>query len=268
MRVALHRRHRSSGPNLGPYMEKKTVPQILVPTAGLGSWKARLADPEKHWKRGASAYEAAVSWELASQTARGLPTAVADVLDQDEDLRGAELLFALPEHKVPLPGGSRASQNDIWALLRGPRGLISMAVEAKADEAFGDTLESWKRDASPGKDERLRHLYQVLKCETDLPPGTRYQLVHRTASALIEADRIGAEYAIMMVQSFRKSSPSISDYVAFGNYFNVALSANTITRLTQHTKPKLYLAWAISTVCSDQDVSSLRAESDPSKTDM
>ena len=232
---------------------------VLVPTSGLSSWQARLADPNKHWKRGYSAYEAAVSWERASQTDRGLPPAVVEILDQQEELRGARALFVLPEHKVPLRGGSRSSQTDVWAMLRGPRGLISMAVEAKADEAFGDTLESWKRDASPGKDERLKHLYQVLKCETELPPSTRYQLVHRTASALIEADRIGAEYAIMMVQSFRESSPSISDYVAFGNYFNVALYANTITRLTQHTNPKLYLAWAISAVCSDQDVGSVRA---------
>lgn len=228
--------------------------QILVPTSGLGSWKARLADPEKHWKPGYSAFEAAVSWERAAQTDRGLPTAVADILDQEEELRGAKLLFALPEHKVPLRGGSRASQTDIWALLRAPRGLISMAVEAKADEAFGDTLESWKRDASPGKDERLRHLYRVLKCETHLPPGIRYQLVHRTASALIEADRIGAEYAIMMVQSFLKQSPSESDYIEFGNCFNVTLRAGTITRLPQHTNSKLYLGWAVSSICTDGDI--------------
>ena len=180
------------------------MPPILVPTAGIESWKARLADPDKHWKREASAFEAAVSWELASRTDRGLPGAVAKILDQEEELREAQVLFALPEHKVPLPGGSRASQTDVWALLRGPRGLISMAVEAKAEELFGDTLESWKSE-SPGKEKRLEYLHKVLKCQTDLPPATRYQLVHRTASALIEAQRTSAAYAVMMVQSFESS---------------------------------------------------------------
>jgi hypothetical protein len=229
------------------------VPPILVPTSGLGSWKARLADPEKHWKPGYSAFEAAVSWELASQTDRGLPTPVAKVLDKEEELRGAKVLFALPEHKVPLPGGSRPSQTDVWALLHAPRGLISMAVEAKADEVFGDTLETWKGE-SPGKEERLRYLHEVLKCQVSLPSATRYQLVHRTASAIIEARRIGASYAVMMVQSFRERSPSEADFVAFGNCFNVALSVDSIVRLTQHTEPRLYLGWAVSSVATDRDV--------------
>ncbi len=230
--------------------------RVLVPTGGIDSWKARLADPEKHWKRGASAFEAAVAWELASKTERGLPPAVAKVLDQDEELRGAKVLFALPEHKVPLPGGSRASQTDIWALLRGPRGLISMAVEAKADEAFGDTLESWKSE-SAGKEERLKYLEEVLRCQTNLPPTTRYQLVHRTASALIEAERTGSDFAIMVVQSFREQSPSTADYIAFGHSLNVALSVNTITRLNQHMHPKLYLGWAVSSICTDRDIARL-----------
>src|SRR3954471_24520662 len=124
------------------------MPHILVPTRGVGDWKSRLADPEKHWKRGASAFEAAASWELACRTERGLPQPVADVLDKVSELRDSEVLFALPEHKVPLRGGNRPSQNDVWALLRSPGGeLISMAVEAKAEEVFGDTLEAWN-DAS------------------------------------------------------------------------------------------------------------------------
>jgi hypothetical protein len=229
------------------------VPPILVPTDGLDSWKARLADPEKQWKRGASAYEAAVSWEIASRTDRGLPAGIAEVLDKEEELRGAKALFVLPEHKVALPGGSRASQTDVWVLLRGPRGLISMAVEAKAEEAFGDTLDVWKGD-SAGKYERLKYLYQVLKCNTELPPATRYQLLHRTASALIEAERVSAPYAVMMVQSFRNPSPSIGDYVAFGKCLNIAVSAKDIARVIRHTNPKLYLGWAVSSVCTDREV--------------
>ena len=228
--------------------------QILVPTTGLESWKARLADPVKQWQRGFSAFETAVSWELASRTKRGLPITVAEVLDKEEELRGSEVLFALPEHKVPLRGRGKSSQNDVWVLLRASDGqLISMAVEAKVDEEFGDTLESWDTD-SPNKQERLRYLHELLKCETSLPPVVRYQLVHRTASALIEAGRIGATYAVMMVQSFRENSPSKADYAAFANCFNVIGSVSAITQLTQHTNPKLYLGWATSPICTDGDI--------------
>ena len=45
-------------------------------------------DPSLHWKRGASAMELAVSWELAGGTPRGLPEAVARVVDLHEGTGG------------------------------------------------------------------------------------------------------------------------------------------------------------------------------------
>ncbi|MFA7012304.1 MAG: hypothetical protein WC202_05045, partial [Desulfobacterales bacterium] len=51
----------------------------------------------------------------------------------------------LPEHKVPLPGGSRSSQNDIWVLARSKGQLISIAVEGKVSETFGPTVQECGR---------------------------------------------------------------------------------------------------------------------------
>lgn len=224
------------------------------PGAGLADWRSRLADPEKHWKRGASAFEAAVSWEVAAATPRGLPAAVATVLDQDESLRGAVLLFAFPEHKVPLPGGSRPSQTDVWSVLRGPSGLISMAVEAKAEESFGETIATWLKEESPGKAKRLAFLTETLRCPTQFPDTIRYQLLHRTASAIIEARRVGAKAAVMMVQSFRASSPSEADYVAFGEAVGAKLGPEKLVKVAGHVDPELFLGWATSAVCTDADV--------------
>jgi hypothetical protein len=39
--------------------------------------------------------------------------------------------LGIPEHQVQFDGGGHASQTDLWALLRAPIGLVSMAVEAK-----------------------------------------------------------------------------------------------------------------------------------------
>ncbi len=57
---------------------------------------ALLADPETRWKPGFSAMAAAQSWEAADS----LPAEVAEILGPD-----AELLLAIPEHRVSLPGG-------------------------------------------------------------------------------------------------------------------------------------------------------------------
>jgi hypothetical protein len=231
--------------------------RIFIPSCGLASWKVRLAHPEKHWKREASAFEAAVSWENAARTDRGLPISVCQLLDESPEFREASLLFAFPEHKVPLRGGARASQTDVWTILRGPLGLISMAVEAKADESFGDTLEVWQRTPSPGKTVRLSQLREVLKFVTEFPPSIRYQLLHRTASAIIEARRIGAPFAIMMVQSFRENSISQRDYAAFGNCFGATLSPNALVGIEGHTIPQLYLGWATSPLCTDKDIANV-----------
>src|SRR5262245_29479895 len=111
--------------------------RIFTPSAGVDSWRRLLADPGLHWKRGASAMELAVSWELAGSTERGLPTEVARILDLHSDTRGAELVLAVPEHRVDLPGGRRPSQTDLWAIAKANSELVSIAVEGKAGEPFG-----------------------------------------------------------------------------------------------------------------------------------
>jgi hypothetical protein len=233
--------------------------KVYVPTQGAGDWRARLADPEKHWRREYSAFEAAISWEVAARTERGLPPCVAEALDQVPHLAGASLLLAFPEHKVALNGGRRPSQTDVWALLKGPVGLISLAVEGKADESFGETLEAWHSDQSEGKTERLAYLSKILRPKTAFPPSTRYQLLHRAASAVIEARRFGAGSAVMLVQSFRAKGPNFEDYSAFGGCLGAAISSGALTGIVQHSDPSLYLGWAVSPLCSDADIAKATA---------
>ena len=55
-------------------------------------------------------------------------------------LASPNLLFAKPEHKTMLPGGTRESQSDILALVRHKGGLATYTVEGKVEEAFGETV--------------------------------------------------------------------------------------------------------------------------------
>ena len=43
-------------------------------------------------------------------------------------LEDVELLLAIPEYKVSLPGGGAASQNDIFCLARNRHGLVKLSV--------------------------------------------------------------------------------------------------------------------------------------------
>ena len=50
------------------------------------------------------------------------------------------LIFAVAEHKVELPGRGPASQSDVWAVVKTKTGMLSLTVEAKAEEKFGDEI--------------------------------------------------------------------------------------------------------------------------------
>src|SRR3954463_3872801 len=136
----------------GEYMSR-----IHIATAGLADWKSRLADPEKHWKRGRSAFELAVSWELARQRPSQMPAEIEELLRTTPGLANPVLLLAVAEHKVALPHGRRESQNDLWALVQTKSGVLSLAIEGKAGEDFDRTVTEWlaKREPESKKEQRL-----------------------------------------------------------------------------------------------------------------
>ena len=213
--------------------------KILVPTSSPEDWKKFLAEPDKHWKRGYSARAIAYCW----QTANGLPSNVKAVLTTTPALEQIETLFAIPEHQVPLPGGSRPSQNDVWVLARTPSDLVSIAVEGKVSEPFGPIIAEWKPKSSPGKERRLRFLCTELGLAYPPPDDIRYQLLHRTASAIIEAKRFHARHAIMLVHSFSQADEWFSDYRRFLTEFNITAAVDDIAISGEVSNITLYFAW-------------------------
>lgn len=218
--------------------------QILVPSRGPTDWQALLAEPAKQWARGGSAKALAHCWEAA----RGFPAEVKAALDGCAALGGADALLILPEWQVTLPGGVRPSQNDIWVLARGRSGLISIAVEGKVDEPFGPTLGEWKADASTGKQTRLAFLQQVLGLTAPLADTVRYQLLHRTASAVLEAQRFGAGQAVVLIHSFSPENRWLADFAAFTALFGVDFQPGHLASATARDGMPLHLGW----VCGDR----------------
>ncbi len=210
------------------------------PTAGPDTWKQWLAKPEKHWKPGYSAWALAHAWEAAI----GFPPEISALLATDPHLTGADLLLAIPEYKVDLPGGVRPSQNDLLCVCRTNAGLATIAVEGKVDAPFDKTLEEWRRDKSPGKRTRLQYIIRTIGLKTR-PPGTiRYQLLHRTASALIEADRFHAADAAMIVHSFSPEQASLGDYQAFLGLFGKKGNVGQLVSLGTPNGIRLWAGWA------------------------
>jgi hypothetical protein len=110
------------------------VSYIYIPSTGAQDWQWLLAKPGLHWKHGASAMALADAWDAADRW----PPEVASALDAG-GFAGLEPLLAFPEDEVPLPGGRRASQTDLFVLARRPDDpLVTIAIEGKVEELFGE----------------------------------------------------------------------------------------------------------------------------------
>jgi len=215
--------------------------QILIPAKSPLDWKPLLAQPDLHWKAGKSAWATAHAWQLSS----GFPVRVREVLALSEapSVKGVEPLLAVPEQEVALPGGTRASQTDLWVLGRCDETgeMVSIAVEGKVSESFGPTMAEWMREPSEGKRERLAYLQDVLGVQPTLED--RYQLVHRTASALLLARRFNAKHAVMLVHSFSSADEHFSDFERFASLFSVRVGIDQIGVAASRAGTTLHLAW-------------------------
>lgn len=221
--------------------------KFLVPTRGPEDWKRLLADPTKHWRSGFSAKALAYSWEEAG----GFPCEVKQVLSNSAIplLEDVELLLAVPEYKVPLPGGRAPSQNDIFVLGKSKHQgqLIAITVEGKVAEPFGPTMSEWLKEASKGKLSRLDYLCWLLELDADRDSleMIRYQLLHRTASALILAKKFNADAALMLVHSFSQEHEWFEDYLHFLELFGRSGTPNSVTSVGKRNGVETYLSWAV-----------------------
>ncbi len=217
--------------------------KILAFTSGPDDWQALLSDPVKHWRSGYSARTLAYCWEAAD----GFPPEVAQALSQSDSPLLADIrpVLAVPEFKVPLPGGGRASQNDIFVLARSAAGPVSIMVEGKVNESFGPTLHGWISQSSPGRQERLRFLMRLLGLRSQPQGAIRYQLLHRAASAIITGEQYRAAAAILVVHSFSEALVGWLDYQAFTRLFGVEAVQGKVQRLGKRSSIPLFGAWVI-----------------------
>jgi hypothetical protein len=190
---------------------------------------------------GYSAYELAHAW----QSAERFPPAVGHALEH-APFGAPELLFAVPEHKVSMPGRGGSSATDLFALARAVSGdLIAIAVEGKVRESFDKPVSEWlvdPRGNRPNRQQRLAGAETLGLRDrelNDLP----YQLLHRSAAPIIEAGRYNAEHALMLVHSFSETMDHHVEYVAFAEAMGVTGMPGQVEFVGVRDGVQFYLCW-------------------------
>lgn len=216
--------------------------KYFVPTKGIDSWKELLSDPDKQWKPSYTPYELAKSWEGANN----LPSSVQRAFEQSDIplLENVKVLYGFPEYKVSLPGGGAPSQNDLYLLANSGGALLPIMVEGKVSEPFGEEVRIWKgENPSIGKINRLRSILELLGLNEVEVLNKRYQLFHRTASAVIEAKNVHAHHALMLVHSFSQQAKWFDDYKEFVNLFGVKAKKDAVVGPVNVNGVQLYFGW-------------------------
>lgn len=200
-----------------------------------------------HWKPGHSAQAVAYSWFKAGS----IPARVATVLDQVAWFKGATLVDAFLERKTDLRDGcGAASQTDLLAIVTadGGRDLAIVAVEAKVREPFGKLVSEWL-DGSARKEVRLTRLCELFRISREDALPLRYQLLHRAAAAIYEAERYRRDVAAFVVQSFCPDATGMTDFVAFANALGfTGAGRDQMTDGRKFGSVVLLLGWAADTM--------------------
>jgi hypothetical protein len=213
------------------------------PVPSPDEWRLKLASPS-HWRTGYSARTLAYCWHAA----QGFPPEISLLFKQADFAAFHELnpVQILPEHKTPLDGQGRASQSDVFVFAQNNDGeAVAITVEGKVQESFGTTLGKWK-EANGGfggnKQVRLHYLEQQLGLK-DIPDDIYYQLIHRSASAVIEARRFRAKYAVMLVHSFGQQGKWFNEYADFIRLFDKKAQKDVLHYLKLVGNIAFFSAW-------------------------
>ncbi len=215
---------------------------IYIETKGAESWKEFLAEPDKQWKTGYSAKSLAYSWESTI----GFPKTIKDVFKRSRlDL---EMILGIPEYKVFLDTKKAPSQNDLFVLAKDEVGLASIMIEGKVSESFDKLIEDWYNDTQSRK-QRIEFLLSKLELNKGIQEieNYRYQLFHRTVSAILEAEKFTAKKAIMIVHSFSQSNEWFEDFSDFATLLNPKIKNAKVNEIYNcgvlSSGIELYIGW-------------------------
>ena len=89
-------------------------------------------------------------------------------------------------------------------------------------------------------------LSEILEITISAASSTRYQLLHRTASALMEAERYSATTAALLVHSFGTEKKLFEDYQSLGSAMGVSVESEHFVDAGIRSGRRLILGWLTS----------------------
>ena len=147
------------------------------------------------------------------------PEEITQLLNSSDRLKGLSLLRGIPEHVTSLPERGGGRNHDLWIQGKTNQEQVTICIEAKADEPFGnETVAEYRASALKRREsgkttrvpERIDQLLALVPDRNDGWDGIRYQLLAAICGTAIQAKRDGSPLAVFVVHEFHthKTTPA------------------------------------------------------------
>jgi len=184
-----------------------------------------------HWAPDRSAMELAKAWFRGPISSP--PEELVQLLLSSNRLAGLGFLRGIPEFVTSLPERGEGRNHDLWLLGQTDLEQVTICIEGKADEPFGNKtvaeygISAMKRRES-GKSTRAPE--RVAKLLTLVPEGNsrwnniRYQLLMAICGTAIQAKRDGSDLAVFVVHEFHTCKTTVDNINKNAEDFNAFMS--------------------------------------------
>jgi len=175
------------------------------------------------------------------------PPELMSLLLSHPRLYDLKLLRGIPEFVTSLPERGEGRNHDLWLLGRTERESVTVCIEAKADEPFGnDTVAEYRKAALDRRErrestrvpERIDALLDMIGKPQSNWDAVRYQLLTAICGTILQAKADSSTLAVFIVYEFHTDKTAAEnlqrnseDYERFLSVIGIPSFASTVARL-------------------------------------
>lgn len=172
-----------------------------------------------HWVPGRSSMELAKAWFRNGPGIPSAPDEMMNLFTSERRFKELELMRGIPEYRTSLKCSGNGRNHDLWLIGRTGCEQVTICVEAKADESFGNYLVggywTWAMQRrimgiETGVPERIEELLSLVRNTDREWFPLKYQLLTAICGTALQVKHDKSQVGIFLIHEFITGKTNIS----------------------------------------------------------